>query len=77
MVKERRWSASKALFFVLFCVGQKRRFGYDEMKVGDASYYHGNVKKVLNHSYEMACSRCDEDLEEDYAYIQHEKELAL
>ena len=47
------------------------------MKVEDTGYCRGNVKKVLDNSYMIACSRCDEDLEEDYAYIQHEKGLAL
>ena len=65
MVKEHRWYASKALFFVFFYAGQKRRFGYNEMKVGDAGYCRGNVKKVMNRSCEMACLRCDEDLDED------------
>ena len=53
------------LFVVLSCAGQKRWFGYDEIKVGDAGYCRGNVKKVLNRSYEMASSRCDEYLDED------------
>ena len=65
MMKEHRWSASKYVFLVLFCVGKKRLFGYDKMKVGDAGYCCGNVKKVLNHSYEMDFLICDEDLDED------------
>ena len=43
------------------------------MKVEDAGYCRGNVKKILDKFYVKACSRCDEDLEEDYAYIQHER----
>ena len=34
------------------------------MKLGDTGYCRGNVKNVLNRSYEMACSRCDEYLDE-------------
>ena len=47
------------------------------MKVEDAGYCRGNVKKILDSFYMKACSRCDEDLEADYAYIQHEKGLAI
>ena len=65
VVKERRLSASKSLFFVLICVGKMRCFGYDEKKVEDADYFHGNVNKVLDSSYMMACSRCYEDLAKD------------
>ena len=65
MVKERRLSASKALFFVLICASKKRLFGYNEMKVGDVGYCHGDIKKVLNLFYKKACSKCDEDLDED------------
>ena len=46
-------------------VGQKRLSGHDEMKVEDAGYFHVNVKKVLDISCAMTCSRCDEDLVED------------
>ena len=65
MVKERRWSKYKDLFYVFFCVGKKRRFGYKNMKVGDISYFHVNVKKILENFYVKDCSRCDEDLDED------------
>ena len=65
MVKEHKFSASKALFFVLICVGKKRWFGYDEKKVEDVGYFHGNVKKVMESSYVTTCLRCDEDLAED------------
>ena len=58
-------STVDSLFVVLSCAGQKRRSGYDEKKIEDAGYCCGNVKKVLDSSYVMACSRCDEDLAED------------
>ena len=35
------------------------------MKVEDVGYCHFNVKKDLDSSYVMDCSRCDEDLVED------------
>ena len=64
-MKECRLSTSKSFFFILMCAGKKRLFGYDDMKVGDAIYFCVNVKKVMNHSYEKDCSRCDEYLDED------------
>ena len=67
MVIECRWSISRmcSVCFVLFCAGQKRLSGYDEMKVEDVVYFHGNVKKFLDNSYDMDFSRCGEDLDED------------
>ena len=47
------------------------------MKVEEKGYCRGNVKKVLDSPYMMAYQRCDEDLIQDQAYIQHEKGLAL
>ena len=61
----------------MFCAGQKGWYGCNEIKVGDAGYFRGNVNKVLDISYVMACSKSDEYLDEDYAYTQHEKGLDL
>ena len=77
MVKEHRFSTSKHLFFLFICARKNIWFGYDKKKVENTSYLHGNVKKVLYGSYMMDWSICDEELEEDYTYIKHEKGLAL
>ena len=46
-----------------FVQDEKGWSGYEEIKVEDTRYFHGNVKKVFNNPYVMVCLRCDKDLD--------------